>query len=506
MRSICNIDYANPSNIGASTSASDQNEIIVSIQPLIYQTDNLRVELSKSNGTIIKTTNAIKGNSDLIWFTLPAGSYTSTGTIRLRLLSDQGNSSYVTFNTNQALSNGDNVYVGINALNSGFEIVKYTDYHTPQIIDNLTSTSGIDALSANQGRILNESKEDRRSYRVTVDLTGSSYNTNTYYPVVLTKQIPSNPFIFYTYECNVKLNSGSKPPWSTHSGGFTVNLKAHIVANGWGVTASDEMGWLEAATCMHCNGTMPAFIQQINQLSTVVFYLRGGGRYYLNTPNETGFNIYTVKTNVGSATYPKYVEPTTSPTNSYKVGGIQGTVTKTSGTVVEFSKDSGGYLGFSEASGNYLRTPIGGLLPTSTSTDSQIGTSSWQFKSGYFKNLFLNGTNITTLMPKATTSNGFRLYTFPSGLKIATWSPSINSGNFVSWGTVYESTNYIGPTTLPTFFSRIDYFSGTFHGELGLWTEVQGQISTTKTPYFYACRPSAQPSQTISFKLIIVGG
>lgn len=158
MRSICNIDYANPSNIGASTSASDQNEIIVSIQPLINQIDNLRLELSKGNGTIIQTTNAIKGNGDLIWFTLPAGSYTSAGTIRLRLLSDQGNSSYVTFNTNQALSNGDNVYVGINALNSGFEIIKYTDYHTPQIIDNLTSTSAIDALSANQGRVLNNTK------------------------------------------------------------------------------------------------------------------------------------------------------------------------------------------------------------------------------------------------------------------------------------------------------------------------------------------------------------
>ncbi|MFQ6860144.1 MAG: phage baseplate protein [Beduini sp.] len=158
MRSICNIDYVNPSNIGASTCASDRNEIIVSIQPLINQKDNLRIELSKSNGTIIQATNAIKDNADLIWFTLPAGSYTSAGTIRLRLLSDQGNSSYVIFNTSQALSNGDTVYVGINALNNGFEIMKYTDYHTPQVIDNLISTSAIDALSANQGRVLNNTK------------------------------------------------------------------------------------------------------------------------------------------------------------------------------------------------------------------------------------------------------------------------------------------------------------------------------------------------------------
>ena len=163
MRSICNIDYVNPTNIGASTSASDQNEIIVSINALINQTDNLRIELSKSNGTIIQTTNAIKGNGNLIWFTLPVSSYTSSGTIRLRLLSDQGSSSYVTFNTSQALANIDNIYVGINALSNGFEIMKYTDYHTPQVIDNLTSTSTIDALSANQGRVLNNTKVTKTS-------------------------------------------------------------------------------------------------------------------------------------------------------------------------------------------------------------------------------------------------------------------------------------------------------------------------------------------------------
>lgn len=158
MRSICNIDYVNPDNIGASTSASNQNEIIVSIQPLINQKDNLRIELSKSNGTIIQTTNVMTDNGDLIWFTLPTGSYTGAGIIRLRLLSDQGNSSYVTFNTSQALASTDNIYVGINALSNGFEIMKYTDYHTPQIIDNLSSTSAIDALSANQGRVLNNTK------------------------------------------------------------------------------------------------------------------------------------------------------------------------------------------------------------------------------------------------------------------------------------------------------------------------------------------------------------
>ena len=63
-------------------------------------------------------------------------------------------------------------------------------------------------------------------------ISATNLNVNTWYPVVSTNTIP------YTglrhIKCNVQLNSGTKPSWSTHSAGFTVNLDMLVTAYGWG--------------------------------------------------------------------------------------------------------------------------------------------------------------------------------------------------------------------------------------------------------------------------------
>lgn len=43
----------------------------------------------------------------------------------------------------------------------------------------------------------------------------------------------------------------------------------------------------------------------------------------------------------------------------------------------------------------YVRTPQSGLLPYKTGGASTVGTSSWPFNNGYFKNLYANGVNLT---------------------------------------------------------------------------------------------------------------
>ena len=118
-----------------------------------------------------------------------------------------------------------------------------------------------------------------------------------------------------------------------------------------------------------------------------------------------------------------------------------------------------------------------------------------------------NGVNYDTLVPKITTSGNWRMYTFPSGLKIATYSASVAS-KFTAWGNVQESTGYISNVVIPSFFSRIDWYSGKFENGIGLWTENQGLMTTSRTPYFYACRgaPGSGETYTLYFKLIIVGG
>lgn len=153
----------------------------------------------------------------------------------------------------------------------------------------------------------------KKRYQITVDLRDAKYNTDTYYPVLISPSIPYNGL--YNYECNVQLNSGSKPVWSTHNQGFTCNLILRVLAGGWGTT--DAAGYLEENNYRFCN-KMPAFVGQVQQHSQIYFMLRGGARYYLYTPNKSYVTIYTVKTNIARNTsYTVYLEPTQSPKNDY---------------------------------------------------------------------------------------------------------------------------------------------------------------------------------------------
>lgn len=154
----------------------------------------------------------------------------------------------------------------------------------------------------------------KKRYQITVDLRDAKYNTDTYYPVLINSSIPYSGL--YNYECNVQLNSGSKPVWSTHNQGFTCNLILRVLAGGWGTT--DAAGYLEENNYRFCN-KMPAYVGQVLQHSQIYFMLRGGAKYNLFTPNRSnGVTIYTTKTNIAHNTgYTVYLEPTKTPKNDY---------------------------------------------------------------------------------------------------------------------------------------------------------------------------------------------
>lgn len=197
---------------------------------------------------------------------------------------------------NSALSKAGTAQSTANSANSLASTANSTANSAKSLVDSLNSTT-------------------EKRYRLKVDLSSSTYDANKYYPVVLNGGIPSEGM--YKYECNVQLNSGSKPSWSTHSGGFSVNLIAHMKANGWSTT--DGNGYIEENYYEYCD-KMPAYVTQYTYSSKVVFYLRGGGAYYLYSPvvNDTA-TIYTTKTNLNNSDWPYYVEPTTTPSNSYVV-------------------------------------------------------------------------------------------------------------------------------------------------------------------------------------------
>lgn len=137
-----------------------------------------------------------------------------------------------------------------------------------------------------------------------VNLT--SLDQNTWYPVVSMNTIPYSGL--HHIKCNVQLNSGSKPSWSTHGGGFTVNLDLLVTAYGWGTTHMNSI-CLNNDSYWVTSGANPAGYSQMGNGSVAVFWLRGGGQYRLYADWDAN---WTVKT----STYTNN-EQSVSPTTSY---------------------------------------------------------------------------------------------------------------------------------------------------------------------------------------------
>ena len=117
---------------------------------------------------------------------------------------------------------------------------------------------------------------DLRNRKV-VDLTSSTYDQNTFYPVT-GNSIPSGGF--HRFILSVQLDYASKPSWAEHDGGFNVNIDILAKANGWGTTNGamicfdDSYGY---------SSGRPATFYQMTNSSTPVFWLRGGGKYTIDT-------------------------------------------------------------------------------------------------------------------------------------------------------------------------------------------------------------------------------
>lgn len=170
---------------------------------------------------------------------------------------------------------------------------KFGSYYTKTEVDQKDSSITLTAQAAQKTANTAVQYALRKS---TVDL--SSLNSDTWYPVV-GSGIPYDGY--RTFQCNVQLNSGTKPSWSTHNGGFTVNLQAKMKAFGWGTVPSDGIGWIEDDSFSFCS-TSPASINQMTNSSKPVFYLRGGGKYFLFTDYETTWTIHTSSYTASSQT------------------------------------------------------------------------------------------------------------------------------------------------------------------------------------------------------------
>lgn len=163
---------------------------------------------------------------------------------------------------------------------------------------------------------VNSKGADGTSYwrkQLWIDLSASKYNQNTWYPVIGTA-LPYNERT--TIEISVALNSGTKPTWSTHNNGFSVNLDIQTQASGWGTNNINTLIYNDQYSWCVSGAASPVSYKQLTNSSLPVIYLRGGGKYYVRSTYVATWTIQTeTYTSDGQSVSPVSTRPTPDGTS-----------------------------------------------------------------------------------------------------------------------------------------------------------------------------------------------
>lgn len=159
--------------------------------------------------------------------------------------------------------------------------------------------------TADVANVANFAKETYINQYKTVNLT--DLDQNTWYPVTGTG-VPYNGLRHF--KCNVQLNSGSKPSWSTHSSGFTAVVDILEESSGWGTTGMLGEVLINDKRFIADESKPPVGYQQMSYGSIPVWWLRGGGTYFLATDYNCTWTIQKSKyENSGQSVAPTTTYP-----------------------------------------------------------------------------------------------------------------------------------------------------------------------------------------------------
>ena len=155
---------------------------------------------------------------------------------------------------------------------------------------------------------------------VWVDLSAATYDQNTWYTVV-GEQLPQTGFA--GIKVVVNLNSDTKPSWSTHSAGFSVDFHIDTQASGWGTTLAETI--IYSDTFNFCS-VSPVSYKQLGWGSRPILYLRGGGKYRVFSTYNAAWKIYKDGYTWQSGQYSQSAKPSsTRPTpEGHTLKGEQG--------------------------------------------------------------------------------------------------------------------------------------------------------------------------------------
>ena len=159
----------------------------------------------------------------------------------------------------------------------------------------------------------------------TIDLSGSTYDVNTWYPVV-GSGIPSCGYARII--CYVQLNSGTKPPWASHDSGFTCNFDILVKASDWGTTGAESIILDNSYNWCKSGEPNPLGYQQITQSSAPVIWMRGGGKYFIRQSENLTWSIKTVAyTTNGVTIQPVTTYPGVNISRATIYANINGSIT-----------------------------------------------------------------------------------------------------------------------------------------------------------------------------------
>lgn len=206
----------------------------------------------------------------------------------------------------------------------------------------------------------------------------TNLDQNTWYPVVSMNSIPYEGLRHI--KCNVQLNGGSKPSWSTHGGGFTVNLDLLVTAGGWGTTSSNSI-CLDNFYSWTTSNANPAGYSQMGRGSVAVFWLRGGGQYRLYADWDANWQLKTsTYTNCDQSVSPTTSYPGVSINRSTITADINGNATIATTGVRDYNNANNTIkIGWSGADldANTLAYVAGYTSDMKIHTASKNGVRSW---------------------------------------------------------------------------------------------------------------------------------
>ncbi len=172
-----------------------------------------------------------------------------------------------------------------------------------------TGASGTDGKDGTNGKDGKDGVDGKDYWRTTavVDLSdNSAYSEDTWYPVT-GSQLPSDGLA--RIKVYVQLNSGTKPSWSTHNNGFSVDLDLETQRKGWGTTKGLTL--IYADNYNFCS-VSPVSYQQMSYSSTPVLFMRGGGKYKVSTTYACVWTPHADTYTWTSGQYSQSVSPQTS--------------------------------------------------------------------------------------------------------------------------------------------------------------------------------------------------